>query len=545
MPRFSLDYLHTMNDLTNLHSTTPPTTHTTHTTHTSSTPHRASTYSPGPRPLQLAQASLSTSACPSPTRSDPPGSAREPGTPRRQSSISYYSPLDSEKRVGLAAARAARHSLTKSMSVGGKDENLNRRSVHPDAPAVASPAGPHTLAEKHSDLLQFIAQKESKCLELRSQLAVHEAELLQLKRKWERIINRGFERSHGIGKPDTSGSSSPLSSSPVAAPFVNAPQSGAMMDGIREGVQGMSRFLAAGLGELSAPSATSAAPGSPTPAPLSAARIDKTDKTHSNQPSNSSVATSATGQSASTRFSLSSASSLGLDEDDAFGEYQEGKDGGMQGMGMGMEDEDTGGEQVLMVRDTGATPTMSPNPAFEVLHHSGPISPAAAAGVKLHRRKSQGASPAAVDAAVRGAPTGKGGLRAKRGVGTGLPPASAAPLGTLALTAGGADVGGWVGSMGKKWEEIQKGAAFTKSQKRASVLLSGVSSTIASALSSPPLASASYNPAFPGAPFQSRGSGVSLLDGDDTAHGGLGAVMTPTVAPAAVKAADEDEDWGW
>lgn len=32
---------------------------------------------------------------------------------------------------------------------------------------------------RHADLLHFIAQKESKCLELRYQLAVHEAELLQ------------------------------------------------------------------------------------------------------------------------------------------------------------------------------------------------------------------------------------------------------------------------------------------------------------------------------------------------------------------------------
>ena len=32
---------------------------------------------------------------------------------------------------------------------------------------------------RHAELLHFIAQKESKCLELRSQLAVHEAELLQ------------------------------------------------------------------------------------------------------------------------------------------------------------------------------------------------------------------------------------------------------------------------------------------------------------------------------------------------------------------------------
>ena len=32
---------------------------------------------------------------------------------------------------------------------------------------------------RHAELLHFIAQKESKCLELRSQLAMHEAELLQ------------------------------------------------------------------------------------------------------------------------------------------------------------------------------------------------------------------------------------------------------------------------------------------------------------------------------------------------------------------------------
>ena len=32
---------------------------------------------------------------------------------------------------------------------------------------------------RHAELLHFIAQKESKCLELRSQLQIHEAELLQ------------------------------------------------------------------------------------------------------------------------------------------------------------------------------------------------------------------------------------------------------------------------------------------------------------------------------------------------------------------------------
>ncbi|KAF8908407.1 hypothetical protein CPB85DRAFT_1436036 [Mucidula mucida] len=78
---------------------------------------------------------------------------------------------------------------------------------------------PVTLAEKHADLLHFIAQKESKCLELRSQLAVHEAELLELKRKWERIVSRGFERQQASSTPSTPlfPASSPAAPAPVAA----------------------------------------------------------------------------------------------------------------------------------------------------------------------------------------------------------------------------------------------------------------------------------------------------------------------------------------
>jgi hypothetical protein len=37
----------------------------------------------------------------------------------------------------------------------------------------------NVFSTRHADLLRFIAQKESKCLELRSQLALHEAELAQ------------------------------------------------------------------------------------------------------------------------------------------------------------------------------------------------------------------------------------------------------------------------------------------------------------------------------------------------------------------------------
>jgi len=51
------------------------------------------------------------------------------------------------------------------------------------------------LLTRHADLLQTIAQKESECLEHRSRLAIHESELLDLKRKWERIVNREFGRN--------------------------------------------------------------------------------------------------------------------------------------------------------------------------------------------------------------------------------------------------------------------------------------------------------------------------------------------------------------
>lgn len=128
---------------------------------------------------------------------------------RRQSSISYFAPRDGEGRTSLRPSpTGAKHGLTRSVSVGNKTPLSppgvgsargaspgDRRSTG-SVESAQSEKSPHTLAEKyailsswlpksnihafrHADLLQFIAQKESKCLELRSQLATHEAELLQ------------------------------------------------------------------------------------------------------------------------------------------------------------------------------------------------------------------------------------------------------------------------------------------------------------------------------------------------------------------------------
>jgi hypothetical protein len=52
---------------------------------------------------------------------------------------------------------------------------------------------------RHKDLLHFIAQKEAKCVELRAQLVAHEADLLQLKKKWEKIVAKGNDRQTRSG----------------------------------------------------------------------------------------------------------------------------------------------------------------------------------------------------------------------------------------------------------------------------------------------------------------------------------------------------------
>ncbi|KAK1232565.1 hypothetical protein PQX77_004323 [Marasmius sp. AFHP31] len=197
---------------------------------------RSGSDSPGP-------GTWSPKAAPSSFR-DPDGNgiARNP---RRQSSISYNTSQNSDKdssafsRSPLASSSNSpvppTLSLKRSTSVGGRPNSWSGRSRPAESNAAhertrsgwkretfagsitptssledgSSPSAdeekqdggaqattPLTLAEKHADLLHFIAQKESKCLDLRTQLATHEAELLQLKKKWERIVERSFSRTH-------------------------------------------------------------------------------------------------------------------------------------------------------------------------------------------------------------------------------------------------------------------------------------------------------------------------------------------------------------
>ena len=212
-----------------------------------------------------------------------PLSQKRPGT-KRQQSISYL-PHNSDPRWSIRSPTAAA-----SPTIPSEERNS------PVLPVLQREHAPLTLAEKcvylyphhdskpltnhvtrHADLLRFIAQKEAKCMELRTKLASQEEELVQLKRKWEKIVNRGFDRvyaANGMTPPQST-------SSP-------------MLEGIKEGMQEVSRVITTGLGDYkSAPPNTT----HPSPALL---------RTHSTCQSTSSVATSSSG---STRFSHPSANS--------------------------------------------------------------------------------------------------------------------------------------------------------------------------------------------------------------------------------------------
>jgi len=509
----------------------------------------------GPRPLQLVDASgcqsttrpLSASylqsfraADPSPPPSVTNNTKRHP---QRQSSISYYS-RDNER---ISSPFVPHHALSRSMSVGVSSPKIggaggdmrNAGSASNGSEVMERP--PLTLAEKHADLLQFIAQKEAKCLDLRSQLAMHEAELLQLKRKWERIVSRGFQKGDGVSEAHVNPN----------------PGNSVVLEGIKEGVQGVSRFIAAGLTDLSS---------NPSP-PMRLSSAPK--RGHSANQSSSSASTNTTDTKSSARLSQSSASSLG---DETLLSPRE-------------EEED----QELIVRDTGATPTMSPNPAFKYQKEKKERRSEATDGqhfsnrngaANIHRRRSQDVSlpsPSNSSLSLGSSSTApcedQTSKARKRTSMNGLPPVSSIPgLGSISVTGNSSTqpISSWMGSATKKWEELQRGSSFSKGQKRASVLLSDVSHSIVSALSPQSLTA----PPFLTPPLTSSGktspssvsSAVSLLDIDDLADEDyttrLGSVMKPdktspklqppSSAPIAsaktgdTKTEDEgDDEWNW
>ncbi|KAH7322147.1 hypothetical protein B0J17DRAFT_684406 [Rhizoctonia solani] len=162
------------------------------------------TLTPGPRPLHLGTGTVPNS----PLTSAP--------LPRRMGSVAYGRDDmrlgfdDGVKRPTLSRGGSLRdfegrrgrgHASSSSMSVSeGVLERAQREAVEKKRRSASAlddkdlPPPVLTLAEKHKDLLHFIAQKEAKCVELRAQLATHEADLLQLKKKWEKIVAKGNDR---------------------------------------------------------------------------------------------------------------------------------------------------------------------------------------------------------------------------------------------------------------------------------------------------------------------------------------------------------------
>ncbi|GJJ10353.1 hypothetical protein Clacol_004579 [Clathrus columnatus] len=193
---------------------------------------------PVPRPLQLPSNASSPRSSPVIGKSPLSASVRynsdyeRNGTPvtsprmgpKRQGSIPYTSSPSTS-----SPSNHVRRNTVDIVTTGSPTTH-QRSSLRPRS--LLQPVNetePATLAEKHADLLRFIAQKESKCMELRAQLAQHEAELLVLKQKWERIVSKGspiLPRASVELKPATSTRSD-------------------VLGGIREGVQnGFEKVLA-------------------------------------------------------------------------------------------------------------------------------------------------------------------------------------------------------------------------------------------------------------------------------------------------------------
>jgi hypothetical protein len=359
-----------------------------------------------------------------PTRSP---TCSDPSPSRRQSSISYLPP-DSPRLWSPRTPLAVSSPIERSSSLSGansskKDGHSRTRSIPQRAlsePAVL------TLAERcvshsnfitrvhscmgqlkyvffhirYADLLQLIAQKESKCLELRSHLAIHESELLELKRKWERIVRREFGRNI----PSTSTPASPPTS--------------AVLNGLVGGVRALAAATAS---PPLTPSMSRARPSSAVP------NREPSQAAANSVSSTTTTTTSSSGPSAagSPRLSQSSMSSVGEVKTDS---------GKVEGQ-----------HEETVARDSGEMKLQSPSS-------------------KVRRRRSRGSQVPLADAlnALTGEDSHSGfGKRASAKAASptsvsipGINPLSAMGLGRANL---GEAAQGWVDSVGSRFAELQTG----------------------------------------------------------------------------------------
>lgn len=240
-------------------------------------------------------------------------------------------------------------------------------------------------------------------MELRAQLASQEEELVQLKRKWEKIVNRGFDRVYAANG---------------ITPLQNT--SGPMLEGIKEGVQEVGRMITAGLNDHgSVP-------------PHSAHPIQALSRTHSTRQSTSSITTSNSG---SMRFSYSSANSSLVEDDFPSEPPEEGAVSGEKG-------------QLRISESISQSPTRTPIPENPTAVGVSRTSLDEETRSKPLRRRSRDVPSEATGRVPSKLSQG----RQREGKSPMLPTSSMPGLGTLPP-----GTPAWVlGTVGKKWEELQR-----------------------------------------------------------------------------------------
>ena len=200
-----------------------------------------------------------------------------------------------------------------------------------------------------------------------------------MKRTWERIVSRSFEFPH---------STLPTPAATPSPPTIHTPYSNnGVLEGIKEGVQGVSRLIASGL-----PPSNADHPNTNAYHTFSESRPTSKPRPHSLyfplspasptahfRSSNLSTSSTCTTATSATRFSAASPSSAStfFGEHESWGDDAEQKqkafiiehgddsDLARDALESRNESPDLFYSQELMVRDTGATPTVCPNPRFK------------------------------------------------------------------------------------------------------------------------------------------------------------------------------------
>ncbi|KZT53742.1 hypothetical protein CALCODRAFT_500788 [Calocera cornea HHB12733] len=254
-----------------------------HSTSTSTTSQPTST-SPPPGKARLRPLSLliTTPGSPPPSRSSDTGTG---------SGSAGSTPLGSPNAIGGASTPGRRRANVKRMSSISysprRREELSSPAsfsaifpssatpssstptfAHRSSPSTSSTSTPQpnplalTLPEKHADLLTFIAQKESRVMDLRRQLTEAEHELRGLKKKWEGIVARS-QAGLGAGQGGGSGSGKEgIGSGSGTGSAAGEPRRGkSVQDVLKQGGRIINELVfdsPAGLSSLTSPSAPSA-----------------------------------------------------------------------------------------------------------------------------------------------------------------------------------------------------------------------------------------------------------------------------------------------